>query len=349
MERKQNQRQVKDDLYIGTYNVRTLAESHHLESLLHELNLIKWDVIGLAEVRCPGRGMVDVGDGHVLMYQGPDARKINGIGFLVKSSLKERIVKFRPKSDRIACLTLKLSSLHKISIFQVYAPTSLSSQENIDKFYDDLREAIAEDKQQFNMVIGDFNSKVGKGKEACFGNYGLGERNERGEHLVNFALEQNMKIANTLFKKRSGRMWTWRSPNLTTKNMIDYILTDFPKYFKDVSVLNRLNTGSDHRLVRAKINVRLQEERKKIFQKAIVQKQLDPAAKSKFRIDLRKEFEQQKSNSSTNDINKLNDKLMETLVKKGSTIYREAMQAKNLQVFRNHTRNDEEEKTIWST
>ena len=110
-------------------------------------------------------------------------------------------------------------------------------------------------------------------------------------------------------------MWTWRSPNLTTKNMIDYILTDFPKYFKDVSVLNRLNTGSDHRLVRAKINVRLQEERKKIFQKAIVQKQLDPAAKSKFRIDLRKEFEQQKSDSSTNDINKLNDKLMETLVK----------------------------------
>ena len=67
MERKQNRKKVKDDLYIGTYNVRTLEESHHLESLLHKLNLIKWDVIGLAEVRRPGRGMVDVGDGHVLI------------------------------------------------------------------------------------------------------------------------------------------------------------------------------------------------------------------------------------------------------------------------------------------
>ena len=113
-------------------------------------------------------------------------------------------------------------------------------------------------------------------------------------------------------------MWTWRSPNLTTKNMIHYILTDFHKYFKEVRVLNRLNTGSDHRLVRAKINVRIQEGRKTKFQKTNVQKQLDPAAKSKFRIDLRKEFEQQKSDSSTNDINKLNDKLMDTLVKKAT-------------------------------
>ena len=173
------------------------------------------------------------------------------------------------------------------------------------------------------MVIGDFNSKVGKGKEACFGNYGLGERNHRGEYLINFALEQNMKIANTLFKKRSGRMWTWRSPNLTTKNMIDYILTDFHNYFKDVSVLNRLNTGSDHRLVRAKINIRIQQERKTRFKKSIGPKQLDPASRSKFRIDLRSAFDQQKSDPPTNNINELNDKLVDTLIKKCSSIYGE--------------------------
>ena len=75
-----------------------------MESLLQELNLIKWDVIGLAEVRRPGRGMVDVGDGHVLMYQGPDSRKVNGIGFLVKSSLKEKLFSSDPNLIELLAL-----------------------------------------------------------------------------------------------------------------------------------------------------------------------------------------------------------------------------------------------------
>ena len=53
---------------------------------------------------------------------------------------------------------------------------------------------------------------------------------------------------NTVFKKSPNRRWTWISSNGHTKNEIDFILTNRPHTFTDVSVINSLNTGSDHRM-----------------------------------------------------------------------------------------------------
>ncbi len=52
---------------------------------------------------------------------------------------------------------------------------------------------------------------------------------------------------NTQFQKKAGRRWTWRSPDGNTKNEIDYIMTDKPSMVTDVTVINRVNIGSDHR------------------------------------------------------------------------------------------------------
>ena len=56
------------------------------------------------------------------------------------------------------------------------------------------------------------------------------------------------------------RCWVWISPNGETKNEIDCILTNKHAIFSDLSVLNSINTGSDHRMVwgRAQINTRLE-------------------------------------------------------------------------------------------
>ena len=54
---------------------------------------------------------------------------------------------------------------------------------------------------------------------------------------------------NTQFQKKAGRRWTWRSPDGNTKNEIDYIMTDKPSMVTDVTVLNRVNIGSDPRMV----------------------------------------------------------------------------------------------------
>ena len=50
--------------------------------------------------------------------------------------------------------------------------------------------------------MGDFNAKVGIGNdvnEICTGKFGSGNRNVRGERLVEFATYKNLRIENTFF------------------------------------------------------------------------------------------------------------------------------------------------------
>ena len=59
--------------------------------------------------------------------------------------------------------------------------------------------------------MGDFNAKVGTHKqdnEQVIGKYGVGQRNETGGRLVEFAISQKLYIANTWFKQTACRKWT---------------------------------------------------------------------------------------------------------------------------------------------
>jgi hypothetical protein len=127
-----------------------------------------------------------------------------------------------------------------------------------------LMDAVA---TQYTLVIGDFNAKIGKrkkGENNVMGPYGIGERNERGDRLIEFATSRKLYIANSKFQKRENRKWTWRSPDGTTKNEIDFIMTSKESIIENLTVLNRVNTGSDHRLVRARFNFRTGIDRAKL-------------------------------------------------------------------------------------
>jgi len=50
------------------------------------------------------------------------------------------------------------------------------------------------------MVIGDFNAKVGEGAiKGIVGRHGLGERNEAGDKLVEFCAANDLMISNIWF------------------------------------------------------------------------------------------------------------------------------------------------------
>ena len=113
-------------------------------------------------------------------------------------------------SERIMILKLEASNCN-ITIIQIYAPTENSSQEEIENFYAQLESIMEDHKSQRNFTLGDFNSKVDKKShfhDEPFGPYGYGNRNERGERLVQFATEQRKKIVNTFFRKRPSTKWT---------------------------------------------------------------------------------------------------------------------------------------------
>jgi len=141
------------ELNIITYNVRTLSEDHHLEYLENEISKIKWDVIGISEMRRPDENATQLPNQHILFHKGND-KKQGGVGFLIHKKLKGNITEFHATSDRVASVTIKISKRYDIKIIQAYAPTSLSSQDALD----DLRTALQRKKAHFNIIKGDFNA-----------------------------------------------------------------------------------------------------------------------------------------------------------------------------------------------
>ena len=66
-------------------------------------------------------------------------------------------------------------------------------------------------------MIGDFSAQIGKrtnSMETAMGKFGLELRHERGDTLVERATSRKYKIMNTMFHKKAGRRWTWKSPKV---------------------------------------------------------------------------------------------------------------------------------------
>lgn len=137
-------------------------------------------------------------------------------------------------------------------------------------FYDDINSintAMSKVPTYFSIMIGDFNAKLEKKQDKSkffLGQHEIGKKNNQGN---TFLLENNLHAMNTFFKKAKHRKWTWISLDGNTKNEIDFIITDRKRFVQDVTVLNRVSVGSDHRMVRATIMINLRRE-KKTFTKA---------------------------------------------------------------------------------
>ncbi|XP_062525564.1 uncharacterized protein LOC134199212 [Bombyx mori] len=202
---------------------------------------------------------------YVFCYIG-ETKGLYGVGFLIKKAWKNNITNFTGISERVALLQMNFGGLD-ISIIQAYAPTEKSDDTEIQKFYNDLKKAHTLSNEKI-IILGDFNAKIGQPKKEekfVMGQYGLGQRNERGERLLEYALEYRLAIINTYFKKRPSRRWTWKSPDEKVKNEIDYIMTNVPKIVQNYEVLSNVKFQTDHRLLRATVILSQVKKNRKSF------------------------------------------------------------------------------------
>ena len=197
-------------------------------------------------------------------------------------------------SPRVAELVLYITKRYKLKIVQVHAPTIIAcSEEDINSFYNDVDETLWKP-NHYMIVMGDFNAEIRKTTypmETATAKFGFELRNESGDTFVEWARSRKYKSLNTMFKKKTGRRWTWKSPNGVTKTEIDYILTNKPDIDTDVTVINQVNIGSDHRLVMIKLDVEV--ERDKLMTKRLprVDATCIGAKKIELQLELRNRFE----------------------------------------------------------
>lgn len=251
--RTPKQKQKKQYFYLATYNVRTLKSENKMMELKCALGKIHWDVVGLSETRILGEAITEQSDGDLFSYIGT-TKGLYGVGFLIKNEWKNSIIEIKSFSERITMLRMKMVS-SVISILQIYSPTSKANIHEIEIFYSKLDDAMNYCKGDIKVVMGDFNARVGQrcsGEEMIMGPFCYGQRNERGDRLIQWIWQRRLSVCNTLFKKKESRKWTWRSPQNEFFE-IDYILINKKDTVMDLEILNKFDFDSDHRIVRVKL------------------------------------------------------------------------------------------------
>lgn len=278
---------------IGTWNVRTLHQAGKLDNLMKEMKRLQTDVMGVGEVRWPGAGEFKRDDG-VLVYSGGQ-RAERGVGIAMNTRTSRSLRGYWAVSDRIIVVELE-SKPFNVKLIQIYAPKADSDEEELEGFYEDLDRVMTQCKQhEVNIVMGDLNAKVGRGREgAVLGPYGLGDRNERGDRFIEWCEQHNQIIANTWYRHHPRHLWTWRSPGDRTRNQIDYITINsrFKRAVTQIRTYPGADCDSDHNPVIATIKVKLKIPGKaNVKQRRDLKILKDPQVKEMYRIEVRNKYE----------------------------------------------------------
>jgi exonuclease III len=235
---------------LATWNVRTLAQGGKLENLKQEASRLNLDILGISEMRWKNSGQINSGE-FTVIYSGHKTKLAHGVGFLLKKELTQSLMGYYAISDRVLLIKINSKPVN-MSIIQVYAPTSTSSDEDIESFYKDLDCAYNQcGSQDVRIVMGDMNAKVGSSMdplESVVGPHGLGVRNERGDQWVEWCMSNDQVIMNSWFQHSKRHLYTWKSPGDGTRNQIDFITINqrYKRSILQVKTYPGADIGSDH-------------------------------------------------------------------------------------------------------
>jgi len=137
---------------IGTWNVRTLYQTGRVQELTHELKIYKWDILGLAEVRWTGFGETTTQDGHKIWYSGEEKLHQHGVGFIVRKEIMSSIISCTPVSSRHISIRVSAKPQNLI-IIQVYASTSDYDDDQIEEFYEQLKNVISKTPKNDILIV----------------------------------------------------------------------------------------------------------------------------------------------------------------------------------------------------
>ncbi|GFN83914.1 craniofacial development protein 2-like protein [Plakobranchus ocellatus] len=194
-------RKIKTDRTskIATSNVRTLHQKGKLENVVKEMERMKLNTLGLAEVRWTAAGSMKL-NSKTVIYSGVDTHE-RGVGILFNITTAKSLGSWCPISDTVVVAKL-VAKPFNLGIIQVYAPTSDSDHVEVEKFYEEIEKAKGYLKpQDIIIVMGDFNAKVAHERgEDVVGPSGIGTVKERGSRLIECCQVNDFTITNTWYQ-----------------------------------------------------------------------------------------------------------------------------------------------------
>lgn len=263
------------NLRIGTWNIRSLNDKE--EELIEEFERSKLDILAITETKKKGNGIIELERGHILMYSGvnQETRAAEGVGCIIKEELRKSILNWEFITGKLLKVELQIDKQNKITLVIVYGP----GEDEIARKKDEFWEQISEITESINgrvLLLGDFNGRVGKRNNDpidVIGNQGEIHRNNNGERLISFCVNNNLIVTNTFYKHKDIHKFTREVKSRNEKSIIDYFLVNrtYRNEIRDVKVRRGPEIYSDHYLVVAKVRLGIesQENHKRIYHKKV--------------------------------------------------------------------------------
>ena len=235
------------------------------------------------------------------------------MGLLLRRELAGAVTGCWQLSDRVILVKIE-AKLVGLNIIQVYAPTADYSDEDIEAFYEQVDSARSQCKpEEITLVVGDLNAKVGCGRSGeVVGNYGLGQRNERGDRWVEWCESWEQIIMNTFFRHHPRYLYTWKSPGDRSRNQIDYITVN-RRFRNSISQVKTspgadCGVGCDHTPLVAHIKLKL----KKISKNKRVRRDWNILRRarsvgSRYAVEVRNKYEALEEVAEDEGVNRLED------------------------------------------
>ena len=127
--------------------MRSLYKSGKMAGVMKEMKRMKIEIMGVAETCWDNEGTFttelpekDGGDKFKVFFSGGEKRR-RGVGVIVKEEVGRSIMICVPISERIIIMRLKMMPINML-IVQIYAPCEKDEDEEKERFYESLDQAI---------------------------------------------------------------------------------------------------------------------------------------------------------------------------------------------------------------
>ena len=97
----------RENISVGTWNVKTLRPAGKLEQLTHAMRRYHWNIVGLCEMRWKNFGEMSTDDRHKVYFSGEEDLHEYGVGFLVHKDEVDAVLGCRPVSSRLISIRLR--------------------------------------------------------------------------------------------------------------------------------------------------------------------------------------------------------------------------------------------------
>ena len=249
---------------MATFNANTVREEARLEELAHCAEERGVEIVGVQEHR---RVHTDRPIQHRRVsvstfitssaWRNTSQAATGGVGLLVSPRARRALRSVFQQTARI--LVAEFEGNPVTTVMCVYSPTNVAHHAaESEEFYNSLRTAIQQvPAHNFLVILGDFNARLGP-EDAPFTYHS--STNSNGEHLSALLVEHGLLAANTLFRKRMGKRWTYKDRGTNALRQLDYVLVrrKWRTSILDAEPYSTFQTvGSDHRVVTVRLRLSL--------------------------------------------------------------------------------------------